>query len=181
MVLARLFRRSVVVTLGSIAGGTLLGCSGLSTLMEGQSAKIPIIGNPPYLPEAKFPTAPFSAGQSLQPRDGEGREILGSGGKCWVELPFDKPPGSWQPPPTESIECPDLLTTDPSYALCEGGSVHLKNAGPVPDCVCYYSGNPPPQPQPVACPTVAIPALIPISRNPPALPPGAASPAPAEN
>lgn len=178
--MARSFRQSVVVTVAVVAGGGLMACSGVRSLVDGAGGgDEPLIGNPPMPVEAKvsFPKAPFTEGQSLEARDGEGRTIGHADGKCWVELPFDEPPTSWRPPPTQAVDCPTAVLDDPAYAACNGGSVHLKSLGPPLDCVCYFSGNPPPPPQDVQCPVVAIPELATavappaIGRNPPAVPP----------
>lgn len=164
--MARPFKRGILVTVTAAASGSLLACSGFGHKGDGEE----IHGNPPYIPPATFPAAPFTVGQVLEAHDDQGRVIGHSGGNCWVELPFPEPPTSVVPPPTQAVNCPAEIALDPAFAQCEGGSIHLKSLGPA-TCECYWFGNPPPSPKDVACPVVAIPSLAslpPPTANPPA-------------
>ena len=150
-----------------MATGSLLSCSSVSTVVREKFGKEPH-GNPPEPPThnppaptsiAIFPKAPFHEGQALEPVDGVGRAIHHGGGNCWVELPFETPPTSVMPPPTEAAPCPPDLTNDAAYASCEYGTLTLKALGPPAECICYFFGNPPPSPTDAACPTTTIPGL----------------------
>jgi hypothetical protein len=171
----RSLRPGILLTVGAVAGS--LGCSGIaSRVTDGQ----PEIGNPPRPPrevKATFPTPPFAQYAVLEPRDENGRLIHHGGGRCWVELPFAETPTSWQPPPTEAVACPPEFSGDQAYRDCEYGEVHLLAVAPKAECVCYFTGNPPPSPKEIDCPTVTFPVLndpgpppldVPIGRNPPA-------------
>lgn len=154
--MARQFKHGILVTVTAAASGSLLACSGFAHTTDGEQ----ISRNPPYIPPtvATFPAAPFSVGQTLEARDDKGRIIGHSGESCWVDLPFAEPPTSVQPPPTQSVQCPEAVLSDPAYEQCAGGTIQLTALGP-PACQCYHFGNPPPSPTEVACPTVAIPGL----------------------
>jgi hypothetical protein len=106
---------------------------------------------PPQRVEWTAPTAPFTAGQLLNPKDKEGRTIKRNGPDCWVELPFATPPTSVMPPPTMAVECPAPMADDPAWAACNGGSIYVKAVEPL-SCTCMVFGNPPPPPLEVACP-----------------------------
>lgn len=170
----RKLRPSVVVT---VAASSAVACG----LLPGQGTDGTIFSNPPPLSRmAEFPAAPFYEGATLNPRHVEHGTVYMAGGKCWVHLPFDEPPSSWQPSPTEAVDCPEKMVADPAYTACEGGVISLRALGPPADCVCYFDGNPPPAPRDVQCPVLAIPDLpgaMP-SANPPAVPPPTNPPTP---
>lgn len=90
--------------------------------------------------------------KSMNPIDANGRSVyLAANGRCFVELPFEKPPTSGgMPHPTAEVPCPDAMR-DPAWQECLGNSILSTESGD--DCVCDRSGNPPPPTVPrVSCP-----------------------------
>ena len=85
----------------------------------------------------------------LNPRHSNGREITVNNGRCYVTVPFAKPPRSWRPSPTRQVRCPPLMK-DPAWKHCEGGKMRA-NAD-MSSCICSRSGNPPGPGVWVACP-----------------------------
>ena len=148
----RAHRPGILLTVSAMA--STLGCTGVIERITGPGTTS---NPPPY--EATFPKPPFIENQPLEARDGQSRQINHGGGGCWVDLPFETPPTSWRPPPTEPVPCPPEITNDPAYAQCEYGQVHLKSLGPPAECACYFMGNPPPPQEEIACPTLAFPSL----------------------
>lgn len=154
----RTHRPGILLTIGAVAGS--LGCTGL---VDRNPQPEPPFGNPPP-PEpeptgATFPKPPFSSYALLEPRDAGGRVIHHGGGTCWVELPYEEAPTSFRPPPTSAVACPPEFATDPAYVACEYGQVQLRAVEPEPDCVCNYTGNPPPPSKDIDCPVVTFPSL----------------------
>lgn len=152
----RTHRPGILVTLGAVAG--TLGCGGVADRVVPLD---PPIGNPPPPPPATFvlPAPPFAQYAVLEPKDDAGRVIHHGAGSCWVDLPFEVAPTSVQPPPTRAVPCPPVFASDPAYAACEYGKVHLAALEPEADCVCYFTGNPPPAPKDIACPVATFPSL----------------------
>ncbi|GDX79010.1 hypothetical protein LBMAG42_08210 [Deltaproteobacteria bacterium] len=159
----RTHRPGILLTVSAMAGS--LGCTGMIERVTGPRTTS---NPPPY--EATFPKPPFFEHQPLEARDGASRQINHGGGKCWVDLPFETTPTSWQPPPTEEVPCPAEISTDPAYTQCEYGEVHLKALGPPAECECYFMGNPPPPSKDIACPTVAFPSLADVPQTVPEVP-----------
>jgi hypothetical protein len=120
-------------------------------------APAPEITPPPPLPQP--PTANPPGPRLLNGRDAAGRTILRrSDGACYVNLPLPPPPAgapvSFQPLPTEAVDCPPFMA-DPAWAECAFGEVHTQpgSTAGAPDCVCHVFGNPPPPPRKLAsCP-----------------------------
>jgi len=176
--MARTFKPALFVT---VSASSLLACSGISEKLGGASTDgMNISHNPPCCEDGKatFPTGPFTAGQQLEARDSQHREIHHGNGTCWVDLPYAEPPTSWRPPPTQAVDCPPAMANDPAWAECSGGSISIKALSPALSCVCYFDGNPPPSPKEVACPVASVPGLLaaaadanPPTMNPPPPPP----------
>lgn len=120
----------------------------------------PISTNPPAQPppERRNPTYQ-DLGAVLNPSHSDGRRIYASSsGKCYVHRPFPEgqrpPPGT--PQPQESVTCPPEMAGDAAWKACSGGALHLpKEQGLIGECICFQSGNPPPPPRWVTCPTSA--------------------------
>ena len=74
--------------------------------------------------------------------------IYRGNGSCYVHLPFPEPPSSWQPAPTQAIDCPRAMRSD-AWDACIGGMLMLQAED---SCVCDVDGNPPPPPATVPCP-----------------------------
>jgi hypothetical protein len=106
---------------------------------------------PVLAPIQAGPRPDYEHTKYLNPSDEKGHEIrVGQDGTtCFVILPFDDPPNSWQPPPTKQIDCPPAMD-DPAWDACRGGSM-VKNTE-TSSCMCVVEGNPPPSPWGVACP-----------------------------
>lgn len=132
---------------------TATACAGVGSPSDGPEGPT---RNPPPLRETSwsYPKPPFTPGQGLMLRDDQGREIFGGSGNCWIQLPFETPPTSVVPPPTEAVSCPEPMRTDPAWAGCAGGTIYLARDGESGPCTCYFFGNPPPAPTAVACPSV---------------------------
>lgn len=81
---------------------------------------------------------------------GRGRAYRAQG-MCFVHGDFEEPPRSWQPPPRETIPCPDELK-DGKWEACPGGTVQITEDGK--DCLCGMDGNPPPPARSMVCPDV---------------------------
>lgn len=129
---------------------TATACAGVGTPPEEPTH------NPPPIRETSwsYPKAPFEKGRDLMLRDDQSRQIFGGNGNCWIELPFETPPTSVVPPPTQQVTCPDPMTKDAAWSACSGGTIYLARDGEEGPCTCYFFGNPPPAPTAVACPTI---------------------------
>ncbi len=90
----------------------------------------------------------FAKLKPLNPRI-DNRVVRATGEKCYVQVPFDKPPKSWQPHKTKQVDCPPEMD-DPAWDHCHGGDLHKHvDTG---QCVCVRDGNPPPPSVAAPCP-----------------------------
>lgn len=158
---------SLVVTLSAAAGA----CNTTPTKTTVATAD-PVIANPDATPSAtatakaaprkRTPHDPpknlkqtswGGEAETLNPTDPTNGTIYVSwdGDTCLVHVPF--PEGtkltSWQPPPTETVDCPPSMD-DATWDACRGGAVSKRKDGGI--CVCTSDGNPPPPPVEVECP-----------------------------
>jgi hypothetical protein len=108
-------------------------------------------GDTPGAPEPPGDLTRFT--RVLNPQHAEhGRIYRGSDATCYVRLPFPEgqgPPVSFRPPPTEPVDCPEVLA-DASWESCVHGTV-LADADAT-ECRCTVLGNPPPPPRLIPCP-----------------------------
>lgn len=86
--------------------------------------------------------------KELNPRDDKGNTIFSRGPECFIRVPFDNPPTSWQPLKIKVVDCPPAMD-DPAWDRCETGRILRAATGM---CVCTRDGNPPPPPTEVPCP-----------------------------
>jgi hypothetical protein len=96
-------------------------------------------------------TLDFSKATLLNPRDPKYGEVRveHDGQSCYVELPFDEPPKSWQPKKHKAIDCAPSMD-DPAWDACRTGSIYEDGADG--SCVCVRDGNPPPPNVDTPCP-----------------------------
>jgi hypothetical protein len=87
----------------------------------------------------------------LNPRHDKHGVIYVGGAHCYVHVPFDDPPKSWQPPKTKKVDCPVELD-DPAWDSCRGGQLYSTSGDAGESCVCSQDGNPPPPPHLATCP-----------------------------
>ena len=85
----------------------------------------------------------------LNPLDDKRRMIFAAGERCLVQLPYDSPPKSWQPPKTKQVDCPPSMD-DAAWDQCGVGTLYRITG--TETCVCTRDGNPPPPPMEIACP-----------------------------
>lgn len=112
------------------------------------------------------PSAPSLADypKTLNSVDAQGRSIFRNvADTCYVEMPWPaqmpRPPGA--PPPQASAACPPEMKL-PAWETCRGGAIMAK--ADRSECICFLMGNPPPPPQPNACPDASKPSAPPRLR-----------------
>lgn len=150
----RRLRAVVAVTgLGSLA------CGAAGDLID-QVGDIEVVPRDPLpeglsLPDSPLPEGTPTWGQgkgALNPRHPEHGTIYVGGGEpayCYVHVPFDEPPSSWQPPETERVDCPESMH-DGAWLGCRNGTLMATEEGEA--CICVVDGNPPPPPSWAHCP-----------------------------
>ena len=143
-------RRVVITLLGAVACGTKTGESPPT-----HNPPAPVPEAPPAPAPAPVPPPAPAEERLLNPLDAQGRVILRArDGSCFVTLPPKEPPDtrlSFQPLPTEAVDCPTSMAA-PEWEACVAGRVLAPADGGEGDCLCVVFGNPPPPPRKVACP-----------------------------
>ncbi|MBX2801175.1 MAG: hypothetical protein KTR31_26075 [Myxococcales bacterium] len=159
-------RRVVVTLLGTLACG-----SSQKTAPEGAAAEAPVPQMPAEPTQAE--PAPASEGPVPSPLLGtgtsntyvrvlnaehaeHGRIFRAADGGCYVQLPL--PPLaegerqlSFRPRPRQAVDCPPSMSHE-SWQTCAQGTVSATEEGDA--CLCSVTGNPPPPPRPLDCPSL---------------------------
>ena len=123
----------------------------LLTFTACSAAPAPQIQAPP---QWRGPSGPVTRFQQLNPRDEEDREIQRDAkGGCFI---WTATPSPADLDPTLAVPCPGPMVTDPAWAACSGGNLHVQTVQPL-ECACSWMMSNPPRPsETAACPAETI-------------------------